>query len=183
MPRIPYPDVSKLPEMMQKMLAGTPLNVVRIGALASPPLFEAQGRLGWAVADPAVLEPRLRETVILRVAYLSDSAYELHHHLPLGRAAGLGEAELTAIAHRDYASLPPLLAAAARFTDEVVTQLSPSDATLAAFRALASDQVVVNVTLAIGCYMSIARLIAVTGIEPDANALSHLSSSLDDPSR
>jgi hypothetical protein len=30
--------------------------------------------------------------------------------------------------------------------------------------------------------MSIARLIAVTGIEPDADALTHLSSSLDDPS-
>ena len=183
MPRLPYPDVSKLPETMQKMLAGTPLNVVRIGAHASPPLFEAQGRLGWAIADPDVLDPRLRETVILRVAYLSGSAYELHHHLPLGRAAGLSEAELTAIAQRDYAALSPLLAAAARFTDEVVTQLSPSDATLATLRGLATDQVVVNVTLAIGCYMSIARLIAVTGIESDADSLSHLSSGLEDPSR
>jgi len=51
-------------------------------------------RLGAAVADPAVLDPRLRETVILRVAYLSHSAYELHHHVPLGRTAGLSEADL-----------------------------------------------------------------------------------------
>jgi 4-carboxymuconolactone decarboxylase len=183
MSRIPYPDVSQLPETMRKMLAGTPLNVVRIGALASPPLFEAQGQLGWAIANPEVLEPRLRETVILRVAHLSESRYELHHHVPLGRAAGLTEAQLRAIERCEYGGLPPLLAAAARFTDEVVTQLSPSDATLAALRAFASDQVVVNLTLAIGCYMSIARLIAVTGIEPDATSLSHLSSSLQDPSR
>jgi alkylhydroperoxidase family enzyme len=180
MPRIPYPDVASLPEVMRKMLAGTPLNVVRIGAHASPPLFEAQGRLGWAVANPEVLDPRLRETVILRVAHLSNSDYELHHHLPLGRAAGLTEAELTAIAERDYAALDPLFAAAARFTDEVVVQLSPSDETLAGLRRHVSDQVLVNIVLTIGCYMSIARLIAVTGIERDLDALGHLPTSLDD---
>jgi len=180
MARIPYPDVSNLPEIVQKMLAGTPLNVVRIGAHASPPLFEAQGRLGWAIAKPEVLDPRLRETVILRVAHLSSSAYELHHHVPLGRAAGLTEAELAAIASRNYAALNPLLAAAARFTDEVVTQLSPTDETLARLREVTSDQVLVNIVLTIGCYMSIARLIAVTGIEPDVDSLRSLPSSLQD---
>jgi alkylhydroperoxidase family enzyme len=179
MQRIPYPDVSKLPEIMQKTLAAVPLNVVRINALASQPLFEAQGQLGRAIANPEVLDPRLRETVILRVAYLSNSAYELHHHASLGRAVGLTERELEAIAHRDYALLNPLLGAAARFTDEVVTLLSPSDETLAQLRKVASDQIVINIVLAIGCYMSIARLIAVTGIESDVEALEHLPSSLD----
>jgi len=180
MPRIPYPDVSKLPQIVQQMLAGAPLNVVRRRAQASPPLFEAQGQLGWAIAKPEVLRPRLRETVILRVAHLSNSAYELHHHVPLGRAAGLTEGELAAIAARNYTALDPLLAAAARFTDEVVAQLSPSDQTLARLRELASDQIVINIVLTIGCYMSIARLIAVTGIEPDADPLGHLPSSLED---
>src|SRR5262249_51559523 len=152
MPRIPYPDVARLPETVQKTLASVPLNVVRICAHASLPLFEAQGQLGRAVADPEVLEPRLRETIILRVAHLSDSEYELHHHIPLARAAGLTEAELVAIAQGSYASLDPLLAAAAHFTDEVVKRLSPQDATLARLRQLASDQMVVNIVLTIGCY-------------------------------
>jgi 4-carboxymuconolactone decarboxylase len=183
MQRIPYPDESVLPELVRQMLAGTPLNVVRIGAHASPPLFEAQGRLGWAIANPEVLDPRLRETVILRVAYLSNSDYELHHHVPLGRAAGLTERELTAIERQDYAALDPLFAAAARFTDEVVTQLSPADDTLANLRRLVPDRVVVNIVLAIGCYMSIARLIAVTGIERDLDALGHLPTRLEDKAR
>jgi alkylhydroperoxidase family enzyme len=180
MPRIPYPDVSKLPEIMQKTIAAVPLNVVRINAHASLPLFEAQGQLGRAIANPEVLEPRLRETVVLRVAYLSNSAYELHHHIPLGRAAGLTGLELAAIASGSYAALNPLLAAAAQFTDEVVTRLSPSDETLAQLRKVTSDQILVNIVLTIGCYMSIARLIAVTGIEPDADALRHLPRSLED---
>src|SRR5690348_14424781 len=130
MSRIPYPDFSQLPEVTQKTLAMVPLNVVRICAHASQDLFEAQGALGRAVANTEALEPRLRETVILRVAYLSNSEYELHHHVPLARAAGLTEAEIQAIAARNYSALDPLLSAAARFTDEVVAQLSPSDATL-----------------------------------------------------
>lgn len=179
MPRIPYPVVSRLPEIMQKTLASVPLNVVRICAHASLPLFEAQGALGRAVASPEVLEPALRETVILRVAHLSNSDYELHHHIALARAAGLTEGELAAIASGSYAGLDTLRAAAASFTDEVVTQLSPSDATLQRLRELASDQLVVNIVLTIGCYMSIARLIAVTGIERDADALAHLPTTLD----
>lgn len=175
MPRIPYPDVAGLPETAQKILAGTPLNVVRIGAVASPSLFEAQGRLSYAIADPEVLEPRLREAAILRVAHLSNSAYELHHHRPIARAAGLSEDDLAAIERRAYDRLDPTLAAVCRFTDEVVLDLTPSDATLAALRALVSDQVVVNLVLAAGCYMTVARLIAATGIELDETALEALT--------
>ena len=175
MPRIPYPDVAGLPEAAQKVLAGTPLNVVRIGALASPPLFEAQGRLSYAIADPEVLEPRIREAAILRVAHLSNSAYELHHHYTLARGAGLTEDDLAAIERRQYHRLDPTLAAVCRFTDEVVLELAPSDATLAELRALVSDRVVVNLVLAAGCYMTVARLIATTGIELDETPLEHLT--------
>jgi 4-carboxymuconolactone decarboxylase len=183
MPRIPYPDFSKLPEATQKTLANVPLNIVRMCAHASQDLFDAQGHLGRAVANPEALEPRLRETVILRVAHLSKSDYELHHHVPLGRTAGLTDTELSAIASENYGDLNALLAAAARFTDEVVTQLKPSDETLANLRKVASDHIVVNIVLTIGCYMSIARLAAVTGIEPDASALSHLPSHPEERAR
>lgn len=182
MPRIPYPDVGTLPETMRKMLAGTPLNVVRMGAHASPALFQAQGQLGYAIANPEVLEPRIREAAILRVAYLSASRYELHHHIPLAAAAGVSEADMQHIRSGSYVALDPVLAAVCHFTDEVVQSIAPSDTTLAALRALLSDQVLVNLILTIGCYMSIARLIAVTGIEPDEAALQHLSSGLQDPS-
>lgn len=176
MQRIPYPDFSRLPESTQKTIEALPLNIVRISAQASQPLFDAQGQLGRAVGNPQVLEPRLRETIILRVAHLSNSDYELHHHLPLGRTVGLTEADLQAIAKRDYGALDPLLGAAARFTDEVVMHASCSDETLARLRKVASDQTVVNIVLTIGCYMSIARLIAVSGIELDTNFLGNLQS-------
>jgi len=180
MQRIPYPDMDSQPELVRQRLAAVPLNIVRICAHASVPLFDAQGRMGAAIADPDVLDPRLREAVILRVAYLSNSPYELHHHVSLGKAAGLTQAELDALAIGDHAALDPLLGAAARFTEEVVGVLSPSDDTLRALRALVPDRIVINIVLTIGCYMSIARLIAVTGIELDADALGHLPDKLEE---
>jgi len=174
-PRIPFPDASTLSETARKILAGSPLNVVRIGAHASPALFEAQGRLSYAIADPEVLDPRIREAAILRVGHLSNSDYELHHHRPLARAAGLSEAELDAIEQQAYDRLDPTLAAVCRFADEVVRDLSPSDATLAALRSLVPDRVTINVLLTVGCYMTVARLIATTGIDLDATALDHLA--------
>lgn len=180
MPRLPYPDLETLPETVRKMLAGSPLNVVRIGALASPALFEAQGRLSYAIADPEVIDPRIREAAILRVGHLSNSAYELHHHGPLARAAGLAGAEIEAILAGEYATLDAKLGAVCRFTDEVVVSLSPSDATLAALRAEVPDRDVVNLVLTIGCYMAIARLIATTGIEIDDMAIQHLATGVDD---
>ena len=129
--RIPYPDVARLPEIVQKRRAGTPRNVVRMAAHASRMLFDAHGRLGYAVASPDVLDRRVRETAILRVAHLSGSRYALHHHIPRARAAGPAQDELQALAAADYARLDSLLAAVARFVDAVVVDVSPSDATLA----------------------------------------------------
>jgi alkylhydroperoxidase family enzyme len=163
---------------MQKMIAGTPLNVVRMGAHASPPLFEAQGALGYAIAQPEVLHPKLREVVILVVAFLSESEYELHQHRPLALAAGLDETEIAAIGRGDYRQLDERLAAVAEFTAITVREVSPSDAALAAVRRHVSDRELVNIVLTIGCYMSLARLIAVTGIELDENRLTTLPTGL-----
>lgn len=177
--RIPYPDIASLPEKMQRMIAGTPLNVVRMGAHASPPLFEAQGALGYAIAQPEVLEPNLREVTILVVAFLSGSEYELHQHRPLALAAGLSEADVAALGQGDYAALDARLGAVAEFAAATVRDLSPSNAVLAEARRHVSDRELVNIVLTVGCYMSLARLIAVTGLELDENRLEALPTALD----
>lgn len=181
MARMPYPDVSTLPEVMQKMLAGSPLNIVRMGAHASPAIFQATGQLSYACVDPANIPPRLREAVILRVAYLSNSEYELHQHKSLGKAAGLTDDEMAALEQRAYSRLDPVLAAAAAFTDETVLLVSASDETLEALRAQVSDQLVINIVLTIGLYMSMARLIGVGRLELDDVTLTTLATGVDKP--
>lgn len=179
MSRIPYPDLAALPDKTRRMIASAPLNVVRMGAHASPALFEAQGALGYAIAQPEVLEPQVREVVILVVAFLSGSEYELHQHRPLARAAGLSDDEIEAIGRGDYQALGPRLAAIAAFAAATVRELAPSDAVLATVRREVSDRVLVNIVLTVGCYMALARLIAVTGIALDDNRLEALPTGLD----
>lgn len=178
MSRIPYPDTASLPDKMQRMIAGTPLNVVRMAAHASPPLFEAQGALGYAIAQPEVLEPKLREVTILVVAFLSNCEYELHQHRPLALAAGLDEADIVAIREGAYAGLDARLAAVAELVAATVRDLSPSDSVLAEARRHVTDRELVNIVLTVGCYMSLARLIAVTGLELDDNRLDALPTGL-----
>ena len=175
MPRIPYPDPATLPEAVQAMLGSAPLRVVRMASHASPAAFLAQSRLSQAIADPEALDARIRETAILRVAHLSYSAYVLKQHLSLARKAGLSSEEIEAIGAQHYNNLEPVLAATARFTDEIVRNISPSDEALAALRSHVSDQALVNISLAVGHYMSIIRLIALAGISPDEQALTSIA--------
>lgn len=42
----------------------------------------------------STLPPALRELAILRVAHRADCAYEWTHHVPMGRSAGLTDAEI-----------------------------------------------------------------------------------------
>jgi AhpD family alkylhydroperoxidase len=58
------------------------------------PLFRAWLYFSARLLRGSVLRRREVELVILRVATLRDCAYELDHHLRLGRNAGLTDAEL-----------------------------------------------------------------------------------------
>lgn len=183
MPRIPYPDVSKLEPMVQKMLAGTPLNIVRMAAHASPALFKAAGELGYGISTPDNLDPHLREVAILRVGHLCNSRYELHQHLSIAKAVGLTDAQIEAVGSMRYEQLDSKLAAVARFTDDVVRNVAPSDETLAELRKHVSDRTVINLVMCIGHYNTVARIIGVTGIEPDEEALQHLPTNADEQAR
>ncbi|MEO0062268.1 MAG: hypothetical protein RLZZ08_828 [Pseudomonadota bacterium] len=170
MQTIPYPDLAELPEAVQRQVAALPLNIVHILALASPEVFAAQCGLGGALSQPEPLDPALREAVVLRVAHVSGSAYELQQHLPLARKAGLTEMQIAAIERADYSALDPVLAATCRFADEVIRTVEPSADALAAVRAVLPDQAVMNVVLLIGFFMTLARVMAVTGIPLEDNS-------------
>ena len=172
MTRIPYPDVSQMTgEKKAMMSGGRVLNVVRMSMHVNDTLWSAQSRLGHATVFGADMEERLREVLILRVAYLSDSEYELFHHLSIARRLGLGEDKIDALRTGDFALLSPEERAVAEFTSEVLLDISPSVRTLAAVRALFSDALVMEMVLLIGSYMTTARVIAVSGIECDTNAV------------
>ena len=65
--------------------------------LYAPEVGHALQELGAAIRFRTELTPRVREMAILVVAQAWDSAYERDSHEPIGREAGLTEAEIEAL--------------------------------------------------------------------------------------
>ncbi len=168
MPRIPYADPAKLSETVKATLARAPINIMRMVANASEPVFNGFGQFSAGFYQPSELDPMLREVAILRVGYLSNSAYEIFHHEALGRQVGLSDAQIEAVkAGRPDPALTAAQTAVMTFADDVILNVRAGDATLAAVRAHLSDQAVVDLILVIGLYMTVSRLLETTGVELD----------------
>ncbi len=166
--RIPYPDPAALSEHVGAMLARAPLNVLRMVANASEPVFDGFGQFSAAFYRPSELDPLSREVAILRVGHLSKSRYEVFHHEGLGRQLGLSDIQIAAVAR----GLPdPALSdaqnAVMAFADDIVANVRAGDATLAAIRAHISDRALVDLILVIGLYMTVSRLLETAGVELD----------------
>lgn len=85
--------------------------------LLSPDLGRALQELGAAIRYRSCLTDRIRETAILVVAQVWDSAFERHAHERVGAAAGLTETELLALREgRDPLLSDPVEHAAWAFT-------------------------------------------------------------------
>jgi 4-carboxymuconolactone decarboxylase len=65
--------------------------------LYAPPVGHALQELGVAIRFRTKLSPRIREMAILVVAQAWDSEYERASHEPIGRDAGLADAEIEAL--------------------------------------------------------------------------------------
>jgi len=176
MSRIPYPQPADLSEAKRAFLAAPShrlLNVVRMALHTPDGLWERQRDFSAASVLMSNMDPTLREVLILTVAHLSGSEYELFHHLSIARNLGMDEAALRAIEHGDYAALGDSERVVAQFTAELVLQVSPSDETLAATRARFSDPMIFEMIAIIGVYMMTARLAAVGGCEVDGEAVAN----------
>ncbi len=174
MSRIPYPEIADLSEAKRAFVAAPAhrlLNVVRMALHTPDGLWERQSALSAATVTMSNMDPMLREVLILTVAHLSDSEYELFHHVSIAGNLGMSEAAMKAIERGDYVSLPEAQRVVAQFTAEVVRDVSPSDETLAATRALFSDPMIFEMIAIIGVYMMTARVAAVGGCEVDGAAV------------
>jgi alkylhydroperoxidase family enzyme len=173
MSRLPYPDVAALPEDIRGRLGASPANVLRMLAGASPGVHRGFSAFSQALFRESPLSPQLREIAVLRVGYLSNAAYEVFQHEAFARHVGLSEAQIEAVREggAKASRLGDAGAAVLAFTDDVVRNVRPGDATLAAVRAHLPDAVVMDLIFVIGCYMMVSRFLETTGVEIDAGPI------------
>jgi len=171
MPRIAYPDLAELHPKVRAALDSLPakLNIFRISTLAERN-FEPMMRLGGTILARQELAGNLRELAILRVARLSGAEYEWVQHVPIAQRAGCTKEQIEALDRGDAqaACFDEKERAVLTFTDEVLESVRPSDDTLGALQKHVSDREVMELTIAIGFYMLMARIMEVSGIEVEA---------------
>ena len=91
MSRIPLAAVDQQPEEIRQWMARRGnLNVFRLLANA-PHVFAGWTQMVDELFDSPTFNLRMREVIILRVAHLQDSRYELAQHTGIARSAGLNE--------------------------------------------------------------------------------------------
>jgi alkylhydroperoxidase family enzyme len=170
MARLPYVDPANAPERVREALeAVPPLNVFRMVAHAETAL-RPWLRFGGALLSAAELDARLRELAILQVSRLTPGAhYEWVQHVPIALAVGAGEDEIAALAAGDTAaeSFGEDGRLVLRFTEEVVRDACPAEATWAAADARFSARELIELLLTIGNYMMLGRIMATTRIDID----------------
>lgn len=161
------------------LVAGFARVAGRVQGTEPPAVFLTLGRhrrlfWGWLhfagrLMSGGRLSRRESELVILRVAALRSSAYELTQHRRLGRRAGLADAEIAAIeaGTPDPPSLSDRERLLLRAADALVADQDLPDALWGALGAHFDDRERIEVVMLAGHYAMLATALHVLRVEPD----------------
>jgi alkylhydroperoxidase family enzyme len=168
MARIPYIDLDKAPASTREVFEILPakLNIFRMMAHAETS-FRPLLRLGTSILGQQQLSGKLRELAILQVAQQSPAKYEWIQHVPIGKAVGVSDEQVAALERGaiDADCFDDEERAVLVCASELVGDVRPSDATFAALQKHFSEREIVELILAVGYYMMLARLMETTGID------------------
>lgn len=133
--------------------------------LHEPALGAPLQELGSAIRFATGLSARTREIAILAVAAATGSAFEAYAHARVGRAVGLTEDELAALADGTFTSTDPLEHAAHAFCRRLVADAGPGahldDEAYAAYAAALGTSTMTELVVLVGYYRTLADLLAV----------------------
>ena len=173
MSRIPLTSIEEQPEPVRQWMARRGnLKVFRLLANA-PHVFPGWTQMIDELFESPTFNRRMREVVILRVAHLQGSRYELSQHVGIARNADLTDEQINAIL--DHGDL-----AAAGFSDtertalDVTTELCSThqlrDDTFAAAQAVFGDEALTELLMIISCYYGLALVLNAADLDVDAAA-------------
>jgi alkylhydroperoxidase family enzyme len=140
-------------------------NIFRMMA-HSPAYFEQYCRLGRAIRFKGELDPVVRELAITRTGILCEAPYEVVAHKRIGKGVGVTDEQNEALANWQSAMcFDETQRAALAFTDEVVTQRRPTDATFNAIAAKLTPGALIELQLSIGFYIMTSKFLETFGID------------------
>lgn len=173
MSRIPLTSIEQQPEPIREFMARRGnLNVFRLLANA-PNVFVGWTQMVDELFDSPTFSLRMREVIILRVAHLQASRYELAQHVGIARGAGLTEQQVNAIIDTDDLDAAGF-SGTERAALDVVTELCSAnrlrDDTYATAQAAFGDEGLTELLMIISCYYGLALVLNAVDLDVDAAA-------------
>ncbi len=171
MARIPYPNLEDLPEKVRVSAEKLPpLNIMKM-FLNAPTNAIPLLVFGQSILTKQELDDHLRELAILRVAHLTGANYEWTQHVPLAKETGVTDAQVEALPQGAASdAFNEVEKRVIRFTDEVTQDVKASAETFAALEKDLGPRQMVELTLAIGFYGMVARVMESFEVELEPTA-------------
>ncbi len=173
MSRIPLTDLEAQPEPIRDFAARRGnLNVFRVLANA-PNVFSGWTQMVDELFDSPTFSLRTREAIILRVAHLQSSRYELSRHTGIARTAGLTERQINAIlddGDPDEADFSRTERLVLDLVTELCTSHRLTDDSFAAGHAALGDEVLTELLMLISCYYGLALVLNAADVDVDTAA-------------
>jgi 4-carboxymuconolactone decarboxylase len=163
-----HPELAELIGKIRSGRRGSLINIYKL-LLHTPPLAACWLDLVSTARFKSELDGRLREIVIIRVAYLNRTAYVLKQHVPqLSEPEGLTQAESDALADwRSSAFFDARERAALALTDAMTCDVAVPDAVFDAVRPYFNERQIVELTVLVGLYNMHTRVFTALGIDPE----------------
>jgi 4-carboxymuconolactone decarboxylase len=121
--------------------------------------------------DQSALEPRVRELLIVRVAWRTQSGYEWGQHARMGRDAGLTDEQLRAVTEGPAAAVwTPLERALLTAADEIIDEFSISATTWDTLSSSFEPAQLFELLFVIGGYLCLAGVLNSIGLRGDPPA-------------
>lgn len=170
---MPLANADEQPEHLRELLSRPDtLDVLRLIANA-PNVFEEWAQMAGQLFKTETFTARMREVIILRVAHLQDSPYELAQHVVFARKAGLTDQQIDAL--QDKATVDDAgFGADERLVIDIVTELCItrrlSDDSFTKAHALLGDDALTELLMIVSCYYGLALVLNAVDLDIDAPA-------------
>jgi len=129
-------------------------------------------RLGNALLTKTELSPKLRELAILRIAGLAGSEYEWTQHYPVALEVGVSRDQAKALSHWPESTVfSEEERAILQYTDEVAQNVMVKDDTFNVLKQYLSERSIVELTLSIGHWGMVARLLVPLHVDVDVQSI------------
>jgi len=165
-----HPELSEIIGKLRGARGGRLLNIYRM-MLHSPELARGWFELNQAVRYRTEIDGQSRELAVMRVAILNGVDYILRAHGPAyALKEGLAKAQVDALANwRESQLFSASQRALLAYVDAMTRDIDVSDTVFAEIRNYYSERQTVELTMLIGAYNMLSRVLKALKIDPETD--------------